>query len=60
MNTKILEEMGKFIDKNYLNNYTIEGYFGFAYLKLTTIEGDNITWEYYLNSDGEVKCGIKE
>lgn len=59
MNVKILEAIGKFVDSNYLTNYTIEGYYGFAYLKLITNEGE-VVWHYYLNSEGEVKCEIEK
>lgn len=58
MNVKILEVIGKFVDSNYLTNYTIEGYYGFAYLKLITNEGE-VVWEYYLDNEGEVQCRIK-
>ena len=60
MNKRILEEIGLFVDKNYISSYVIEGYFGFAYLKVTSIEGEEITWEFYLDKDDKVVIEIKE
>ena len=59
MNVKIFEAIGKFIDNNYLIKYTIEGYFGFAYLKVDTDEGE-VVWNFYLDNEGEVKYIIEK
>jgi hypothetical protein len=34
MHVKLLEAIGKFLDRGYITQYTIEGYFGFAYLNI--------------------------
>jgi hypothetical protein len=34
MHIKLLEAIGKFLDHGYITQYTIEGYFGFAYLNI--------------------------
>ena len=55
MNELILEKIGKFIDQNYISNYKIEGYFGFAYLTVYTGEGDKLIFHYYLVGDEVVR-----
>ena len=50
MNTKILEAIGRFIDRYNISGYEIEGYFGFAYL----IVGGH-KWHFYIDQDGELQ-----
>ncbi len=42
MNIKVLEAIGKFVDKNLISSYTIEGYYGFAYLSIKLHHGDGV------------------
>jgi|688.fasta_scaffold1453713_2 hypothetical protein len=55
MNTRILEAIGKYVDANYLTRYEVEGYFGFAYLKVPTGEGSIIVWEFFIDSNNELQ-----
>jgi hypothetical protein len=50
MNTKILEAIGQFVDANYLSEFKIEGYFGFAYLTV----GDH-KWHFFIDQEGELQ-----
>lgn len=34
MHVKLLEAIGKFLDRGYVTQYSIEGYYGFAYLNI--------------------------
>jgi len=60
MNKKILEAIGSFVDQNYLSAYTIEGYFGFAYLKVISREGDEIVWHCYPDKNNDIVIEIKD
>jgi hypothetical protein len=51
MNKKIFETIGEFIDKHYLNMYSIEGYFGFAYLIVPTSDGNQVKWKFDIIED---------
>ena len=55
MNTRILEAIGKYIDANYLTHYEVEGYFGFAYLKVPEGEDDIIVWEFFIDRNNELQ-----
>ena len=54
MHVKLLEAIAKFLENEYITFYTLEGYYGFAYL---TIE--NVVWKFELIGD-EVIIKIKE
>jgi hypothetical protein len=53
MNKKIFEAIGEFIDKHYfyLSIYTIEGYFGFAYLIIPVPDENPIKWKFDIIKD---------
>jgi hypothetical protein len=43
MHVKLLEAIGKFLDRGYVTQYEIKGYFGFAYLSIEEL--DPVTME---------------
>ena len=42
MHIKLLEAIGKFLDRGYVTQYTIEGYYGFAYLNIEERDRDTM------------------
>lgn len=69
MNKKIFGAIGEFIDKNYLTEYEIEGYFGEAYLKVKQLERNSsgelepkiTTYEFFIpQGEDEVKHVLKD
>lgn len=46
MHVKLLEAIGKFLDRGYVTQYEIKGYFGFAYLIIQEFNIDTMEMEY--------------
>ena len=46
MHIKLLTAIGKFLDKGYITQYEIEGYFGFAYLTIQEFNIDTMERVY--------------
>ena len=46
MHIKLLEAIGKFLDRGYVTQYSIEGYYGFAYLIIQEFNVDTMEMEY--------------
>ena len=42
MHVKLLEAIGKFLDRGYVTQYSIEGYYGFAYLNIEERDHDTM------------------
>lgn len=64
MHVKLLEAIGKFLDEGYITQYSIEGYYGFAYLSIPefnvdTRERQMKTWRFNIQND-EVRIELEE
>jgi hypothetical protein len=44
-NVKLLEAIGKFLDSDHVTHYTIDGYYGFAYLDIEEFNTDTMKIE---------------
>ena len=47
MHVKLLEAIGKFLDRGYVTHYTIDGYYGFAYLDIEEFNTDTMKIEVH-------------
>jgi hypothetical protein len=56
--TKVLVAVAEFLDKHCYSHYLVEGYFGFAYLTIPTIEG-GLKYKFDLIDDEVVVTNLK-